>query len=461
MKRMFLLFAASLLSLGITAQEQKQEEVRYNQYGVRVNRQKLQAEERNGILVFESLNQSYRLWFDIRVQLDGAVFWGLDKDFDKIGNGVSARRVRFAIKTKINDQWYGEIDTDFANGAFELKDAIIEYTGLENFSFKAGNFKEDFSMEQTTSSRYLSFIERPMAVQTFSPSRHIGIQAEYARGWVRGSLGAFFQTIDGLETLTYVQDNNKDYGRSGGVSYTAKANFMPFSADRTQGLHFGAAASYRTPKSDVATSEFGGTRFSCRNSTSINRKKYLDTDVIKDVKSDFLYGFELAGFHKGIRFQSEYIGNSTKIRKETKVADNASTKNFGGWYAHVGVLLFGGQQRYNNAEGEFTQPDRGRNWGDIELLARYDYIDLNSKNIYGGSGENYTLGVNYFVNNSVKFVVNYQYSKNDRYANGKGKLFIGHDADGKPTKDYTKVVDAKGKAGVRYNMLALRMEVDF
>ncbi len=48
--------------------------IRFNQYGVKVNRNPLLAEERNGILVLESKKQDYRLWFDIRVQTDGALF---------------------------------------------------------------------------------------------------------------------------------------------------------------------------------------------------------------------------------------------------------------------------------------------------------------------------------------------------------------------------------------------------
>ena len=128
---------------------------------------------------------------------------------------------------------------------------------------------------------------------------------------------------------------------------------------------------------------------------------------------------------------------------------------------NAACLLFGGKQRFNTAEAEFTQPQRGRKWGDIELAVRYDYLNLNNKDVYGGAGENFTIGLNYWVNNSVKIVLNYQYSNNDRYANGKGKLFTGHDADGKPTADYTKIVEGKGKGGVNYSMLGLRLEVNF
>lgn len=42
---------------------------RFNQYGRLVSRSPLDVENRNGILVFESKDQDYRLWFDIRVQV--------------------------------------------------------------------------------------------------------------------------------------------------------------------------------------------------------------------------------------------------------------------------------------------------------------------------------------------------------------------------------------------------------
>ena len=62
---------------------------------------------------------------------------------------------------------------------------------------------------------------------------------------------------------------------------------------------------------------------------------------------------------------------------------------------------------------------------------------------------------------NVKFAINYQYNNNDRYANGKGKLYVGHDVSGKPTKDYTKVVESSGKAGVDYHMISMRFQVAF
>lgn len=443
-----------LLSSVTAALAQESDTVRYNQYGVAVDRKELHTEARSNILVFESKNMDYKFWLDNRVQIDGATFFGKNSsDYNPIGNGVSVRRVRFAMKAQITKDWYGEVDVDFADGKFELKDAIIEYGGIKNVALKVGNFKEDFSMEETTSSRYLSFIERPMVVKALTPSRHVGLQGEYLRDHFRASMGMFFQTVSDEETLGYVQDNNKDYGRDQGYSFTGKFGWMPYTADRRMGLYLGAKASYRTPKTDVDPGEYRGVRYSTRNATSINRKKYLDTDVIPNVDHEWLYGGEAAGYYGPARFQAEWIG--------THVSAAAKPYNFSGWYVQAGSLLFGGKQRFNVAEGEFTQPSRGRKWGDVELMLRYDYLTLNNKDVYGGAGENFTAGLNFYVNNNVKFVLNYQYSNDDRYANGKGKLFVGHDASGAPTTDYTKVVEAKGDGGVSYHMLALRCEINF
>lgn len=226
-----LLPLALLLATGASAQEQRpttaSSEVEYNQYGVAVKIDPLKVEAQDGFLVFRSKDTKYKLWLDCRVQADFAAFYGEDKDYDPIGNGASIRRARFAVKAQITKNWYGEVDMDMANGVFELKDAIIRYDGIRNTEIQIGNFKEFFSLQRNNTSRYLQFMERPMATQALAPSRHIGANIKWARKWMWLSGGVFFQTIDALETRTYVEDNNKDYGRNEGMSYTGKAVFMP------------------------------------------------------------------------------------------------------------------------------------------------------------------------------------------------------------------------------------------
>jgi phosphate-selective porin OprO/OprP len=430
--------------------------VRINQYGMRVNRNPLQAEERNGILTFESKDKKHKIWYDIRIQADGAMFFG--DTYNEIGNGTSLRRARFAVKTEFAENWYAEFDMDIANSELELKDAYVQYQNNRGFEIRVGNFKENFSMESTTTSRYLTFMERPMAVHNFAPSRHMGIGVNYSKGWLYTSGGVHFQGVDDAEERLFSKDNNKDFGMDEGYSLTGKVVFMPWASDPDKGLHFGAAGSYRTPKT---TTEYGyenTIRYSVRSLSSINRKKYIDTDLITKVDYYTLGGLELAGYFKQFRLQSEYIMSNVYR------AEDLPVEKFNGFYVFGSMLLFNGGYRYNTSEAEFTQPKRGKSWGDVELAIRYDYLSLNSMGdgkVMGGAGEGYTFGLNYYANNNVKIMLNYAILNHDRYATGKNKLFVGYNASGDLTKNPMSVVAEDGKAGEDFSFLSVRFEVAF
>ena len=441
-----------------------QKAVKYNQYGVAVSSDRLDVEAQDGILVLASPTTGYKLWFDIRAQADGAVFFGAPEYADPIGNGTSIRRARFAVKGQIDENWYGEFDMDLANGLAELKDAIVRYTGIPNLDLQVGNFKENFSIQRNTTSRYLQFMERPMVCSALAPSRHLGINAKYAKDWLWFSAGAFTQEVAGQEEWTNVADNNKDFGRNAGYSLTSKVVFRPLYKMDNASLHIGAAYSYRTTKVSQATGEWGTYRASTRNSTSINRKKYLDTNNLKGYDHNNLWTVELAGHWDGIRYEAAYIGDNVRFSDPANPASIGTPAiNLYGWYVQTGYLLFGGKQRYDANGAKYTKIKPGKKWGDVELCFRYEFLDLNApeRDVFGGSAEAYAVGLNWWVNNNVKMQLNWQYNNNDRYANGKDKLFVGLDSTGQPTRDFTKVTAADGKAGVDYQMLAIRFEIDF
>ena len=450
-------FIIALLLLAVPA-ALAQKNAKYNQYGVQVKSDRLDVEAQDGILVLESPTSGYKLWFDIRAQADAAVFFGAPEYADPIGNGAQIRRARFAVKGQIDEKWYGEFDMDLANGLAELKDAIVRYTGVPNLDLQVANFKENFSIQRNTTSRYLQFMERPMVCSALTPSRHIGINAKYAKNWLWFSTGLFSQVIAGQEEWTNVADNNKDFGRNSGYAWTTKLVVRPLYKLDNASLHIGAAYSYRTTTTDMATGEWGTYRASARNSTSINRKKYLDTNNLPGFDHNNLWTVELAGHWGGLRYEAAYIGDNVHFKPD---AADPETKNFNGWYAQAGYLLFGGKQRYDSNGGKYTKVERAHEWGDVELCARYETCNLNFGNVFGGASEAYTLGLNYWVNENVKMQLNYQFNNNDRYATGKGKLNVGLDSNGKPTKDFTKVATATGKAGVDYHMVAFRFEIDF
>ena len=111
------------LFIGTMAFAQKTDQA-IDQYGNKVDVKEVTASDRDGILVFESKDKDYKFWFDSRVQVDFGHYFGAQEWADPIGSGASIRRARFAVKTQITPDWYGEVDMELANGSFELKDAV-------------------------------------------------------------------------------------------------------------------------------------------------------------------------------------------------------------------------------------------------------------------------------------------------------------------------------------------------
>ena len=138
-----------------------------------------------------------------------------------------------------------------------------------------------------------------------------------------------------------------------------------------------------------------------------------------------------------------------------------ATEKFNGYYAEVACMLFGGEQKYVASKGAFTQPSCGKEWGDVEVAARFDRLDMNGTNIKGGQSNGYTLGVNYYASKNLKFQLNYSYVDHDKYANGAGSYGVGYDNLGVVTKDPSKVDKNMGKVGNDYSIVTLRAQLNF
>jgi phosphate-selective porin OprO and OprP len=449
----FVVFASLALFCTNIVSGQESDTIRYNAYGQKVNRLSMLTESRNGILVFESKDQSFKTWFDMRVHFDGAHYF--DKNtLNPLGSGVKIRRLRFAMKSILYKHWYGEVDVNFAGGSLDMKDAYIGYKSNEKrYYFKMGYFKETFSMETTTSSRYQTFIEEPY-VTAFAPSRSLGLGFSKWNEKYMAAIGIHFNAAGNLELTNLSENANRNNGTDEGYSLTGRFAFRPVNKDNKL-VHLGIAGSYRTPKTSW---EYPNTfRISTLDMTRVSRKEYLDTDYIGYVESQILAGAELSASYDNFKFSSEYI--YSKLNRETAY-ENVESK---GLYASISCLLFGGKYAYNNEEAEFTQISRGQDWGDIELGLRFDYINLNDEKaqIMGGSANGYTAGITYHVNPNIRFMLDYTYINHDRYANGRGDLYVGTDQNGLPTSDYTKIIEGAGKAGDDYGFIQARIELDF
>lgn len=351
-------------------------------------------------------DSKYQVKFFGRISADGGLFWG--ETNQNVANGTTISQLAFGGTFFFGDRLSGKFEIDFSNGNVVLLDNFITYNFTKKFGLRAGNIQEAFSMDLLNSFKDLSVMNRAQVVNAFAPGHHLGLQGVYEdKQWLLAG-GVHFQKsmVFGNKENS---DSNLQKGQDEGYSLTGRAVWMPQSENKEKGLHIGIGASYATPKTDVGKDTPPKTvRFSQSEST-INKVKYLDSGYITDVDHTWLAGAELAAYHGPWKFQAEYIRQA--VNRDNGFAD----ESFSGFYVQSSCLLFGGKQDYNNSRGAFNQPLIGKK-GDVELALRFDRLDMNGKEIKAGASNQYTAGVNYYINENLKLQLNYYYITHDSFA---------------------------------------------
>ena len=353
----------------------------------------------DGILHFKSDDGKFQTRFDVRMFLNGAWFFENKNEFS---NGTHLRKARFAMKTKIWDVWRAEWDIDIAEGVVEVKDMFFSFNGLSNSHIKVGHFKAPMGLEELTSSRYQTFVERAYPMLAFEIDRRAGI--EYSRWgdhWnFRGMV--FGQTFD--------TEKNKTKDETGG-GVGARLVMAPTFGDNFL-MHLGAAGAFENPNDSNDAMEFKS-----EPESKIGDVEILDTGTIFNVDYAIKMGLEAAVQYKNLFLQGEYIRTDlTRLNELENVV-------FDGSYAFASWMITGERRTWNKTEGEF-HPILPKNMksGAWELATRISYLNLSDTNvgILGGRALNYTAGLNWHANTNIKIMLNYTYVNTSENATGNG-----------------------------------------
>ncbi|PHQ58710.1 MAG: hypothetical protein COC03_08105 [Robiginitomaculum sp.] len=316
-----------------------------------------------------------------RIQLDYTNANGSNSNADF--NGLELRRAYIGAHGKImrNVSYNIDVGVD-ENGKVTPIVAFVDWKPFKpNFRIRAGQFKSPMSLDESTSSRFTSTIERAAFTDSFNIQRRVGV------GFVeRGekhtlSAGFFGGAIDHQPFAS-------------GRVIAARATFTPF-LQKKKVVHLGASYRHRTDNKDK-----GPNRYTQRP-YSHNTNPILSTGRIAE--SDTTIIGEAAWVNDKVWVAGEYAVNSAKC------ATCISDPSFNGYYAEVG-MFFRGRKVYKN--GKFNRPkvydpvtEGGR--GAFSVVARYDGLDLKDSAIDGGDLKTWILGADWYPTKNIRFGVNY------------------------------------------------------
>jgi phosphate-selective porin OprO and OprP len=111
-----------------------------------------------------------------RLMVDGGAL-GDDDDFYKNDNAAELRSARLGIEGNFYKGWKFKFETDFADSTVDVKDAYLEYSGefVEPAYIRVGQYKTPNSLEELTSRRFITFMERAAIIDAFELDRQIGL----------------------------------------------------------------------------------------------------------------------------------------------------------------------------------------------------------------------------------------------------------------------------------------------
>ncbi len=346
-------------------------------------------------LRLDSNDGSVKLKVGGRIQHDYAYF-AEDGDIERrlgadFGDGTEFRRARLYFSGTIYDDIDFKVQYDFAGGDADFKDV---YMGLKKVpyvgSVRVGQFKEPFSLEELTSSNYVTFMERSL-VNTFAPGRNVGVMfhdtlLDKRMTWAAGVFRQTDSFGDGI--------GGRDY------NVTARLTGLPwYEDDGKKLLHLGVAYTHQNYEDDTI-------RFRARPEAHLS-PRLADTGTFSAEYGDFI-GAEAALVHGPLSVQGEYVHSFIEGRSPW-IGD----PNFWAASVQASYFLTGEHRPYKTSTGTFDRVRPLRNFGKDggpgawELAARVSYLNLNDDGVDGGRLRDLTVGLNWYLNPSVRTMWNY------------------------------------------------------
>ena len=255
---------------------------------------------------------------------------------------------------------------------------------------KVGKFKRPGMLEERTSSKWISTIERSILNElsgaAIGKPSFGGVEVGFATKGdmpVSGALGIYDDEIDEA-------DNGDEYGIGARISTAPKFG--------DAFLH--AGASYYSV--DYANQAYRvRSRMGMHTTGRPFETERFHTDDIDQM------GIELAYVSGPFSLQGEYM--SVESDAGTASEDyEASDIDMSGFYAQAAYTLTGETRGYKASSGAFKAIKPKGEMGAWELVARYEDADVDVKS-HGmeASVQRMVLGVNWYVNKNVKMMLNY------------------------------------------------------
>jgi phosphate-selective porin OprO/OprP len=345
--------------------------------------------------VIQSDTGEYRLQVGVLLHADGR--FALDDENEAVVSTFALRRVRPSLRGRLTRHFEFYLNPDFANGNVVVQDAYLDTRLSPALVIRLGKAKTPFGLERLIAVSSLPFFERALP-SALMPNRDVGVQ-------VLGDLpGGFFSYAVGV--LNGVPDGaSGDLDTNDGKDLAGRVAVRPFGAkpDRalggltvavagTTGDQFGPLGTVRTQALQQTFVSYAGAAADGRLSR---------------------YSPQASYYFKRASALAEYVRTRVPVRRGSirrEVTHSA-------WQVAGLLVLTGGDvvsERGVRPRHNFD-PGAGH-FGALQVGARYHALSLDDEAVALGlaslgtsrEAKAWTVGVNWYLNPHLKYVVNFE-----------------------------------------------------
>ena len=347
-----------------------------------------------------------------------------------LGFNTRARRLRLGVEGTVPGGLGYKAEMDFANASVGFGDVILTYTPTKSpFNIAIGNQETNNGLEQISSSRWSSFIERAAFDDAFVNTRRLGINFGYA------NKANTFRANAGLWAGHSIDAGLDD------DSWIGAARFVYAPLMGSNQLHFGANFQHREFQSNNNQTASGSAgrastnqvaRYRARPFSQLTDVRFVDTGNFA-AKSDDIIGLEAAGIFKSLHVAAEGQYLKTRVgydrgdsfasgdldqflfNSPSNCSGSACTApvyvlpdgnpSFWGGYIEAGYFLTGEIRGYKNGTWDRTKvlnPFSKGGMGAFQVIGRVDYLDLDSNKLHEATNNNFLTGAFSATNNYTR-----------------------------------------------------------
>ena len=420
----------SELSANVLAQQ-----VEIDQLKTAVKQDKIKAAEQpsftltNGRPTFQTASGNFSAALRSLVQVDGAYYMQggpRPAGANDLNSGTNFRRAWLGLSGKLFNVWEYYFLYDFGGSGVEgstISSAYLQYDAPHGILLRAGAFPPYASLEDSEGAADPLFMEKSSAVEItrslagadgrmafaiIDPQPRYLVSLAYTGGKV-GQSGTFDEQQGAVGRLAFAPWVSSDSTSVIGVN----GSYVFDTADSTAGPNPVATGINFQNSPELRVDDTG------TSGAPLN----LVTTGNLNAETAHHWGADAAANWQSLYAEGGYYEFGAD-RRGTGPA--GSDPDFSGWYAEASWVLTGEPHRYDSSSAAFRSPQAANpvngaldGWGAWEVATRYSTVDLNynagfagkampTGGIRGGEQDIWTFGVNWYPNNALRFLLNYQ-----------------------------------------------------